>query len=80
MAWCFRYSRDLGVLEYPVRIVRLWEFPEEDKLVLAKTGSVLNLMPIEKHICFRTNKLPGAATKGASSSDERHSHIQEKST
>ena len=29
----YEYSQDLDVLEYPVRIVSLWEFPEEDKLV-----------------------------------------------
>ena len=68
----YEYSRDLGVLEYPVRIVRLWEFPEEDRLVLAKDWERIKsyVDKGEAHLLSEglTNYL-GAATKGASSSD-----------
>ena len=68
----YEYSPDLDVLEYPVRIVSLWEFPEEDKLVLAKDWELIKSYVDngEAHLLSEglTNYL-GAATKGASNKD-----------
>ena len=68
----YEYSPDLDVLEYPVRIVSLWEFPEEDRLVLAKDWELIKSYVDngKAHLLSEglTNYL-GAATKGASSGD-----------
>ena len=68
----YEYSPHLGILEYPVRIVSLWEFPEEDRLVLAKDWQLIKSYVDngEAHLLSEglTNYL-GAATKGASSKD-----------
>jgi len=66
----YEYSPDLDVLEYPVRIVSIWEFPEEDRLVLAKDWELIKSYVDngEAHLLSEglTNYL-GASTKGASS-------------
>ena len=68
----YEYSPQLSVLDYPIRIVRLWEFPDDDKLVLAKDWELIKSY-VDKgqaHLLSEglTNYL-GAATKGASSKD-----------
>ena len=68
----YEYSPQLSVLDYPIRIVRLWEFPDDDKLVLAKDWELIKSYVDngEAHLLSEglTNYL-GAATKGASSKD-----------
>ena len=68
----YEYSPHLNVLEYPIRLVSLWEFPEADKLVMAKDWELIKSY-VDKgqaHLLSEglTNYL-GAATKGASSND-----------
>jgi DNA mismatch repair protein MutH len=68
----YEYSQELSALDYPIRVVSLWEFPHDDKLVLAKDWELIKSY-VDKgqaHLLSEglTNYL-GAATKGASSND-----------
>ena len=37
----YEYSQELSALDYPIRVVSLWEFPHDDKLVLAKDWELI---------------------------------------
>lgn len=68
----YEYSPHLNTEEYPIRIARLWEFPEEDKLVLAKDWELIKSYVDKGHAHLLSEGLTnylGAATKGASSRD-----------
>lgn len=68
----YEYSRELSFQDYPIRLVSLWEFPEADKLVLAKDWGLIKSYVDngQAHQLSEglTNYL-GAATKGSSSRD-----------
>ena len=68
----YEYSQELSVEDYPIRLVSLWEFPEPDKLVIAKDWELIKSYVDngQAHQLSEglTNYL-GAATKGSSSKD-----------
>ena len=68
----YEYSQELSVEDYPIRLVSLWEFPEAEKLVLAKDWALIKSYVDngQAHQLSEglTNYL-GAATKGSSSKD-----------
>ena len=68
----YEYSQELSVEDYPIRLVSLWEFPESDKLVIARDWALIKSYVDhgQAHQLSEglTNYL-GAATKGSSSRD-----------
>ena len=68
----YEYSQELSVEDYPIRLVSLWEFPESDKLVIAKDWALIKsyIDNGQAHQLSEglTNYL-GAATKGSSGRD-----------